>query len=153
MSPAPVSFRDLVKDSLRLIERQAQDKKITLNTRYVTQIDRVTMDADRINQVLLNLYLNAIEAMEPGGQLQVEISENSTKDGLRIQVSDTGRGIAGEDLSKIFDPYFTTKSTGTGLGLAIAHNIIEAMGGTIKAHSQAGKGTTFTLNLPIELEV
>jgi two-component system sensor histidine kinase HydH len=152
VSPTPVSFRDLVKDSLRLIERQAQDKKITINTRYATQIDRVTMDADRINQVLLNLYLNAIEAMEPGGQLQVEICENTNKDGLRIQVSDTGRGIAGEDLSKIFDPYFTTKSTGTGLGLAIAHNIIEAMGGTIKAHSQAGKGTTFTLDLPTELK-
>ncbi len=150
VSPTPVSFRDLVQDSLKLIERQAQDKKITLNTRYAAQIDRVTIDPDRINQVLLNLYLNAIEAMEPGGQLGVEISENRNKDGLSIQVSDTGHGIPSEDLSKIFDPYFTTKSTGTGLGLAIAHNIIEAMGGTIKTHSQAGKGTTFTLTLPIK---
>jgi two-component system sensor histidine kinase HydH len=150
VSPTPVSFKDLVKNSLKLIERQAQDKKITINTRYSAQIDRVTIDPDRINQVLLNLYLNAIEAMDPGGQLRVEISESRNKDGLSIQVSDTGHGIPSEDLSKIFDPYFTTKSTGTGLGLAIAYNIIEAMGGTIKTHSQTGKGTTFTLTMPIK---
>jgi two-component system, NtrC family, sensor histidine kinase HydH len=149
VSPAPVSFKDLVRDSLKLIERQAQDKKIILNTLYSAQIDRVTIDPDRINQVLLNLYLNAIEAMDPGGQLRVEISESINKGGLSIQISDTGHGIPSEDLPKIFDPYFTTKSAGTGLGLAIAHNIIEALGGTIKTHSQTGKGTTFTLTLPI----
>ena len=150
VSPTPLSFKDLVKDSLKLIERQAQDKQITINTRYDAQIDRVTIDPDRINQVLLNLYLNAIEAMDPGGRLRVEIFENKNKDGLSIQVSDTGHGIPGEDLSKIFEPYFTTKSTGTGLGLAIANNVIEAMGGTIRAYSEAGKGTTFTLTLPIK---
>jgi two-component system sensor histidine kinase HydH len=109
----------------------------------------VKIDPDRINQVLLNLYLNAIEAMAPGGQLQIEVSGSEANSGLKIRVADTGHGIAGEDLSKIFDPYFTTKSSGTGLGLAIAHNIVEAMGGTIEVNSEAGKGTTFTLTLPI----
>ena len=68
---------------------------------------------------------------------------------LNIQVADTGRGITETDLPKIFDPYFTTKSSGTGLGLAIAHNIVEAIGGTIEVKSEAGKGTAFTLRLPI----
>jgi len=85
------------------------------------------LDPDRINQVLLNVYLNAIESMDPGGELGVELSAAKEDHHIEIMVSDTGCGIPGEHLSRIFDPYFTTKSTGTGLGLAIAHNIIEAL--------------------------
>ena len=138
-----------MKDSLKLIERQAQDKQIAINTRNSADIDEVKIDPDRINQVLLNLYLNAIEAMRPGGKLGIEIFDSEKNGGLNIQISDTGHGIAAEDLPKIFDPYFTTKSSGTGLGLAIAHNIVEAMGGTIEVKSKADKGTTFTLTIPL----
>jgi two-component system sensor histidine kinase HydH len=152
VSPKAASFKTLLQDSLKLIERQAQDKQITINTRNSAHIDVVKIDPDRINQVLLNLYLNAIEAMAPGGQLQIEVSGSEANSGLKIRVADTGHGIAGEDLSRIFDPYFTTKSSGTGLGLAIAHNIVETMGGTIEVNSEAGKGTTFTLTLPIREE-
>ena len=113
------------------------------------KVDEINIDPDRINQILLNLYLNAIEAMEPGGKLQVDISDSDENGSLNIQVSDTGKGIDKKDLPKIFDPYFTTKSSGTGLGLAIAHNIVEAMGGTIEVKSEVGKGTAFTLRLPI----
>jgi two-component system sensor histidine kinase HydH len=148
VSPKASSFEAILKDSLKLIERQAQDKQITVDARNSAQIDRVEIDPDRINQVLLNLYLNALEAMEPGGRLQVEVSGNGAGSGLIIQISDTGHGISGEDLSRIFDPYFTTKSSGTGLGLAIAHNIVETMGGTIDVRSETGKGTTFTVTLP-----
>jgi two-component system sensor histidine kinase HydH len=105
---------------------------------------------DRISQVLLNLYLNAIESMKPGGELAVELSADSEENAIEIKVSDTGCGIPAEHLSRIFDPYFTTKSTGTGLGLAIAHNIIEAMGGQIKISSRPGEGTTIILTLPIK---
>ena len=149
VSPKPTSFKDLMADSLKLINHQAQDKQIAVNTRASANIDEIQIDPDRINQVLLNLYLNAIEAMEPGGKLQIEISDREKNGELKIQISDTGHGISAEDLPKIFDPYFTTKSSGTGLGLAIAHNIVEAMGGTIEVKSGAGKGTTFTLRLPI----
>ena len=96
----------------------------------------------------MNLYLNAIEAMEPGGKLRIEISDSEENGGLNIQVSDTGNGIPAEDLPKIFDPYFTTKSSGTGLGLAIAHNIVETMGGGIEVTSEVGKGTTFRITIP-----
>jgi two-component system sensor histidine kinase HydH len=151
VSPKPTSFKDLMADSVKLINQQAQDKQITVNTRNSNNIDEIHIDPDRINQVLLNLYLNAIEAMEPGGNLQIEISDREENGGLNIQISDTGHGITAEDLPKIFDPYFTTKSSGTGLGLAIAHNIVEAMGGTIEVKSEAGKGTTFAIRLPIGL--
>ena len=86
--------------------------------------------------------------MEPGGKLKIETSDSNENGGLNIQVSDTGQGIPPADLSKIFDPYFTTKSAGTGLGLAIAHNIVEAMGGSIEVKSETGIGTTFTLAIP-----
>jgi len=149
VTPKASSFRAILKDSLKLIERQAADKQITIDARNSAHIDDVEIDPDRINQVLLNLYLNAIEAMAPGGRLLVEISGNGADSGLTIRISDTGHGIAGEDLSRIFDPYFTTKASGTGLGLAIAHNIVETMGGSIEVESQTGKGTTFTLTMPV----
>jgi two-component system sensor histidine kinase HydH len=149
ISRKPTSFKDLVADSIKLIERQAQDRQITISTRNSAKIDEIDLDPDRINQVLLNLYLNAIEAMEPGGKLQIEIFDHDENSQLNIRVADSGKGIAEKDLPKIFDPYFTTKSSGTGLGLAIAHNIVEAMGGTIEVKSKAGKGTAFTLRLPL----
>jgi len=142
------SIQDLVADSLKLIERQAQDRQITIDTRNSAKIDEIHIDPDRINQVLLNLYLNAIEATEPGGKLQIEIFDSDENGKLNIRVADTGRGIAEKDLPKIFDPYFTTKSSGTGLGLAIAHNIVEAMGGGIEVKSRPGKGTTFRITIP-----
>ena len=151
ISAKPTSFKDLVADSLKLIQQQAQDRQITINTRNSAKVDEINIDPDRINQILLNLYLNAIEAMEPGGKLQIDISDSDENGSLNIQVSDTGKGIDKKDLPKIFDPYFTTKSSGTGLGLAIAHNIVEAMGGTIEVKSEAGKGTAFTLRLPVEV--
>lgn len=147
VSPKPTSLKDFMADSVRLIEHQAVEKKITVRTMNSARVDKANIDPDRLNQVLLNLYLNAIEAMEPGGTLDVTLSE--MRDGvIGIAVADTGGGIAGQNLARIFDPYFTTKSTGTGLGLAIAHNIIEAMGGQISVQSRPGHGTTFNLAIP-----
>jgi two-component system sensor histidine kinase HydH len=87
--------------------------------------------------------------MDPAGELAVELSAVAEGHHLGIKVSDTGCGIPGEHVSRIFDPYFTTKSTGTGLGLAIAHNTVEAMGGKINVSSRPGKGTTFFITIPI----
>jgi two-component system sensor histidine kinase HydH len=148
VSPKPTSLENLVADSIKLIEKQAQEKQITVKRHNSAQVDEVIIDPDRMNQVLLNLYLNAIESMQPGGELGVTILNNGETKNSEIQVSDTGCGIQKEDLSRIFDPYFTTKSSGTGLGLAIAHNIIEAVGGQIKVESRMGKGTTFSIIIP-----
>jgi two-component system sensor histidine kinase HydH len=148
----PISLQDLLKDSIRLIEDRAAQKNISIQTRNDTGIDAAWGDPDRINQILLNLYLNAIDSMQNGGELNVELSSEGDGEEICIKVSDSGAGINPEHLSKVFDPYFTTKSTGTGLGLAIAHNIVEAMDGRIKVESDKKRGTTFTLNLPNSAE-
>jgi two-component system sensor histidine kinase HydH len=148
ISPLPTSLARLIEDSVKLIQQQAQAKQISVHHSASSHIKEVFVDPDRMNQVLLNLYLNAIESMDAGGELTVRISYRRNEKDIEIRVSDTGDGIPTEDMTKIFDPYYTTKSSGTGLGLAIAHNIIEAMGGSISATSQKGSGTTFTLRIP-----
>jgi two-component system sensor histidine kinase HydH len=148
IEPQPVSLQALIADSLKLIEDRAAEKKITVRIQNNARVDDVRIDPDHTNQILLNLYLNAIDAMEAGGKLTVDFSSGSENSDLHITVSDTGRGISAEHLSRLFDPYFTTKSSGTGLGLAIAHNIVEAMGGSIKVTSNPGKGTSFSLTIP-----
>jgi two-component system sensor histidine kinase HydH len=111
-------------------------------------VTEIMADPDRLNQVLLNVYLNAIESMGDGGEIKIEIASSQKAGGIEIQISDTGCGISQEDLSKIFDPYYTTKSSGTGLGLAITHNIMEAIGGEILVESRPGQGTTFRITIP-----
>jgi two-component system sensor histidine kinase HydH len=146
--PRPIRPDRLIADVAKLVEPQAQAKNIAIAVRHPADMPEVQLDADRLNQVLLNLFLNAIEAMDGGGVLTVQAAETSNASRLEIRVSDTGTGIRSEDLAHIFEPYFTTKPSGTGLGLAIAHNIIEAMGGEINVQSAPDTGTTFTLKLP-----
>ena len=140
-------LKELIDNSVRLIEKQAREKNITVATLNSADVNEATIDPDRITQVLLNLYLNAIDAMEAGGELDVELSHREDNR-IEIKVSDTGCGIPAEDLSRIFDPYFTSKSSGTGLGLTIAHNIMEAMGGQILVESRPGQGTIFRITIP-----
>jgi two-component system sensor histidine kinase HydH len=148
ISKKPIKVKTFLKDSLKLIERQALEENIKIQTDLAPEIDEVLIDPDRISQVLLNLYLNAVESMKNGGNLFVMLLKNKEKKGVEIRVSDTGTGISEDDLTHIFDPYFTTKASGTGLGLAIVHNIIDAHEGEIKVESRLGLGTTVTILLP-----
>jgi signal transduction histidine kinase len=100
-----------------------------------------------MRQVFINLINNAIEAMNNAGTLQVETCYNNST--IEVYVRDTGSGIKEEDREKIFEPLFTTKARGTGLGLAISNNIVEKHGGSIIVTSQQGKGTCFTVKLPL----
>ena len=142
----------LIRHSLKMIEEDAGQKGITLNVKSDPHINTVYMDPDRIKQVLLNLYLNAMEAMAEGGNLSVAVLPAGASRGIRITVSDTGPGIEPKDLPHLFDPYFTTKTSGTGLGLAIVHKIIESHKGEIQVKSIRGKGTTITIVIPHALE-
>jgi len=151
ISGKALRIRSFLEDSLKLVERQAEEKNIRIRTRFSSRVEEVFVDQDRMNQVLLNLYLNALDAMEDGGTLNVGLSSNGKKQ-IDISVSDTGAGICQEDLSHIFDPYFTTKSSGTGLGLAIVHNILEAHKGKIRVDSLPEEGTTVTVSLPYSEE-
>lgn len=148
ISKKSIPIKSFIENSLKLIERQAKEANIKVQTDLSSEIDKVFVDPDRINQVLLNLYLNAIESMENEGSLSVTLTDTVEKDGIEILISDTGKGISKDDLTHIFDPYFTTKASGTGLGLAIVHNIIEAHNGKIKVESLLGHGTTVTVLLP-----
>lgn len=148
----PTPLDALVRHSLKMIEGDARQKGITLKVKNDPRINTVQIDPDKIKQVLLNLYLNALEAMEKGGDISVAFFRMETNQSIQITVSDTGPGIKPEDLPHLFDPYFTTKTSGTGLGLAVVHKIIESHKGEIRVTSRLGEGTTITLVIPHALE-
>ncbi len=151
--PVPVVARrvdvpDLVAHSLRLVENDLAARGIGVEKAIPADQKEVTTDPDRLNQILLNLYLNAIQAMDNGGTLGVKVAV--AKGYLFVEVSDTGSGIAPLDMEKIFDPYYTTRPRGTGLGLAMVHRNLEAMGADIRVESLEGQGTTFFLKIPCQ---
>ncbi len=149
----PTSIQALIQHSVKLIEGDVNKKGISIDTDISPEIDKMMIDPDRFKQVLLNLYLNSIEAMGEEGRLSVGLRRDEDERDIQIVISDTGAGIRGEDLPHIFDPYFTSKSSGTGLGLAIVLKIIESHGGKIGVESQPGEGTTVTITLPFSREV
>lgn len=139
----------LVRHTLGTIEGQLRDKGITVKEDMLPGLPEAAVDPDRMTQVFLNLFLNAMAAMDREGILSVGVARQDGRT-LRVSVSDTGTGIRKEDLGRVFDPYFTTKSSGTGLGLAIVHRIVEAHGGEIRLESEPAKGTTFTILFPVD---
>lgn len=142
-------LRELISRSLQLIQQDAAIQNIAVNLESADDICSVWIDPDRMAQCLLNLYLNAIQAMEDSGILTVRISVDDDQY-VHVTVSDTGPGIHSEQLDKIFNPYFTTKKTGTGLGLAIVHKIVDDHQGRIKVESTPGQGTSFTITIPCQ---
>ncbi|MBW1915725.1 MAG: PAS domain S-box protein [Deltaproteobacteria bacterium] len=146
-----MSMNTIIQHSLKMIERQAEEKNIRTTIDIQSDIRDVLLDPDRIYQVFLNLYLNAIEAMNDGGTLSVSVSRDDSSR-IIIKVSDTGLGIDKADLEHIFDPYFTTKQSGTGLGLAIVHRIVESHNGEIRVQSERGHGATIIIILPDYVE-
>ena len=142
-----VDLNEVITHSLHLVSQDAVSREIQLRFSANSTLPAIQADPDRLTQVLLNLYLNAIHAIGRQGTITVEANESSG-DRVKIVVTDSGKGIAAEQLEAIFTPYFTTKADGTGLGLAVVQNIIEQHGGTIQVASVEGKGATFTLWLP-----
>jgi two-component system, NtrC family, sensor histidine kinase HydH len=142
------SIQEVIRHTLRMIEGQAKAKNIAVRTDLPEHIGDIFIDRDKITQVLLNLYLNALEAMQDGGTLTVAVLPHEGRM-VRIDVTDTGKGIDEKDLARIFDPYFTTRSSGTGLGLAIVHKIMESHDGELRVTSEPGKGTTVSIFLPV----
>ncbi|MCE5333486.1 MAG: hypothetical protein LLG06_02750 [Desulfobacteraceae bacterium] len=140
------SCRELVEYSFRLVQGDAASRNVRLLSSVSPEDCSMEVDPDRFAQILLNLYLNAFQAMSGGGVLSVEALHSNGE--VTVAVSDSGSGIAPEHLSHVFDPYFTTKPTGVGLGLANVHKLVEAHGGTIEVRSTPGSGTTFTMRFP-----
>ncbi len=147
MNIVPVSLSVIIRHALTLIDKEAAKQKVAIKTEFLDENWEIPVDADRMTQVFLNLFLNAIHAMEGGGELRVSLLRQENKT-VRIAVSDTGIGIAAADIPRVFDPYFTTRPSGTGLGLAICHKIVEAHRGEIFLESEQGKGSTAFVILP-----
>ena len=153
--PKPPQFQ--VKDiagtaehAVMFARQQAITKRIMIELNHDEEIPPVDHDPNQINQVLLNLLLNAIQAMEKPGAIHVSLRQDH--ESALITVADEGKGISPENLDNIFRPFFTTKGHGTGLGLSLARRIVEAHGGSIRVRSQVGKGTQFEVRLPIARE-
>lgn len=142
----PTDLASLLNRSIQLVNQDAVNQNVTVDLDLADDICPVHIDPDRLTQCLLNLYLNAIQAMTEGGTLRVFCDMESNRY-ARICVSDTGPGIAADHLGRIFDPYFTTKNKGTGLGLAVVHKIIDAHHAHLSVESAPGKGTTMMIRL------
>jgi signal transduction histidine kinase len=149
---APVRVHDLLDHSLRLLQHQISAKMILLRKNYQAQPDTVRGDDAQLQQVFMNLLLNAIEAMNANGVLTVGTEITGGEQGahiLKIYIQDTGVGIPSENLGRLFEPFFTTKKNGTGLGLAISKRIMLEHHGAIEVQSETGQGSLFTLALPV----
>ncbi|MGQ9638043.1 MAG: ATP-binding protein [Thermodesulfobacteriota bacterium] len=137
----------VVEESLEIFQTKLKKANISLEFLKGDGLPKVWIDVHQIQQALVNLMLNAIQAMEKGGRLRIRTYQDGER--VAVEVKDTGIGIPSFHLKRIFDPFFTTKSEGTGLGLSITHKILEAHGGTIDVQSIEGQGSTFTLFIPV----
>jgi len=140
---------NLLSRTLQLIAPQARSRDVDIVQEIPDEPIQTWIDPEQIQQALMNIALNALEAMPQGGVCSVALSKNG-KDRVIIRLSDTGPGIAQKNLSRIFDPFFTTKDRGTGLGLSIAHTIVENHGGSISVSTGPERGVTFIINLPYQ---
>ncbi|MGE5237679.1 MAG: ATP-binding protein [Chloroflexota bacterium] len=138
---------DVIESSIVLIQYDKKAREIAMNRELDPSLPMVTADKNQLSQVFVNLILNAIDAMPEGGTLTVKSFLRGGD--VVVQFQDTGVGIPQEDLIKIFDPFYTTKEKGTGLGLAVSYNIVKKMNGTLTVESQTGRGTIFTITLPV----
>jgi len=151
----PLSIGGVIHDTLKLVRNQLVLSGINVEQDIAADLPPIRGEKKSLQQVFLNLFINAIQAMLDGGTLQVNAHPSPDGQWMVIDVKDTGVGIDPEHLPQIFDPFYTTKQVGrgTGLGLSVTYGIVEKHGGHIEARSRKGAGATFTVTLPLKLEV
>jgi len=143
----PCSLNDVLHKTLELLQPELDNRGLNLRARLARQLPATPIDPEQIQQVLVNLIKNALQAMTKGGTLTLQTGEGA--DGVWVSVADTGGGIPQEQINRIFEPFYTTKKKGSGLGLMIVQRIVRAHGGRIELESQVGLGTTFRIWLPL----
>ena len=146
---ADVNVNDVLKNTLILVDMRAKSSRILFATELEAELPVVRANEEQLEQVFLNLLINAIQAIPKEGLIRIVTCFDPGQRQVQVTVTDSGSGIAPENLDKLFDPFFTTKETGTGLGLSVAHHIMEIWGGTIEVKSVLGKGSAFTLIFPM----
>lgn len=159
----PMHVHEVLEKALLLIGHRLYQKDIKLTRSWQAEVDTIHADADQIEQVFLNFFINALDAMKAGGSLTVATDIGTTetwptalpgdakevREILRVTVEDDGSGIKPEDVPHVFDPFFTTKDYGTGLGLSVVHGIVQEHGGQIEVESELARGTSFHILLPL----
>jgi|KBSMisStandDraft_5_1062788.scaffolds.fasta_scaffold13075_4 PAS domain S-box-containing protein len=159
----PMHVHEILEKALLLVGHRLYQKDVKLTRSWQAEVDTIHADSDQIEQVFLNFFLNALDAMKSGGSLTVTTEIGSTelwptalpgdpvdaREILRITVEDDGCGIKPEDVGHVFDPFFTTKDYGTGLGLSVVHGIVQEHGGQIEVESELDRGTRFHILLPL----
>jgi len=150
--PEPTDVNTVLEQVVAMVRRQGALNTLTVSEAYAPDLPMVEMDVPRIKQVFLNIINNAVFAMKAGGTLTIRTA--AAGDSVRIAFADTGPGIPADILGRIFDPFFTTKPevSGTGLGLSVSLGIVQSHGGTIEVASEVGRGSTFTVTLPLHLD-
>ncbi|NOX33969.1 MAG: HAMP domain-containing histidine kinase [Deltaproteobacteria bacterium] len=148
-----ISMKEMIEKTRRLLKNELSIKGVKFHARIQENLPKLWIDKSRLQQALVNLLLNSIHAMPDGGDLTVIIEVDPGSENLRIDVKDTGTGIPKGQLDSIFDPFFTTKKEGegTGLGLSVTYNIIKRHNGKISVESMPGKGTCFSIFLPVKV--
>jgi two-component system, NtrC family, sensor histidine kinase HydH len=144
---APANLNDVMARVAGFFEPQAEQKRIVLRCSAAEGLPDCRLDRDMLGQAVLNLLLNAQQAMPEGGELMLRTIEEA--DGVRLDVTDTGLGMDADTLARAFGAYFSTKPGGSGLGLPMARRIVEAHGGRLEAQSELGRGTVFSIRLPV----
>jgi len=152
----PTEVQKVIDQVLSYVEYRLRSLEIKVIRDYESQLPQISVDPGKIEQVFLNLIINACHAMSEGGTLQIKVSrvKSNERDIVRLQLTDTGHGISKENMQKIFDPFFSTKneSGGTGLGLFVTRRIVESYQGIIEVESEKNNGTTFTVEFPSLME-
>jgi PAS domain S-box-containing protein len=143
----PDSLNNVVEKTLDLLRPELDNRGLTVTTKLARRLAAAPVDATQMQQVLVNLIKNAMQAMTKGGTLTLQTGEND--DGVWVSVADTGGGIPQEQINRIFEPFYTTKKKGSGLGLMIVQRIVRAHNGRIELESHVGRGTTFRIWLPL----
>jgi len=155
MDFAPADLRVLVQSVAALFQLEARSRNVSLEAVLPARLQKITMDVERVQQVLINLVANALKFTPVGGQIRIQVRHRGEH--VLVSVSDTGAGISKADQKALFDEFAQVRKhanerqkTGSGLGLAIARRIVEAHQGTISVHSHPGEGSTFSFNLPLK---
>lgn len=143
-------INDIIERTSQLLENQASFQNVRIVKDLDPDLPPIKLDRNKIQQVFWNLLLNSCEAMPKGGQLTISDALSADRKWIVVRVTDTGVGIAKENVSRLFDPFFTTKSSGTGLGLAVSYGIIQQHDGKIEINSEVGRGTVFILSFPVD---
>jgi PAS domain S-box-containing protein len=148
-----VDLEGLIEEVIRQKEREAEGNRVIIIREFAGGLPPIPSDPILLRQVFLNFLGNALDAIPGNGKITIT-TDFLPNQGVAVQINDTGCGIPPENLTKIFDPFFTTKSPGkgTGLGLSLSHTILEKLGGRVSVKSQVGRGTTFSIQLPLTLE-